>query len=255
MRWWGFGWLGKRGKREKTGKADGVAAAEPRWVVVDVEASGLDAGADRLLAIAGLAIRFHAGEPRLQLADSFEVILRQDEEGGAAEAGVGGGRWDGSDAVIETAPDTAIDRSNILLHGIGLGAQRGGVPAGDALGAFGDWVGDSPIVGYHAAFDQTLIQRYCAKHLGRRLDTSWVDLEHVVLLVVPGLPDRSLDSAIARLGITCPRRHQAAADTLATAEVLLRIWALAKAEMGGRSDFESFRRLAARHRWLPRAGA
>ena len=237
------------------GTADGVEAAGRRWVVVDVEASGLDAGADRLLAIAGLAIRFRGSEPWLQLADSFEVILRQDEGGGAAEARLGGAEGVGSDAVIETAPDTAIDRANILLHGIGVGAQRGGVPPDDALGAFRDWVRDSPIVGYHAAFDQTLIQRYCAKHLGKRLDNSWVDLEHVVLLVVPGLPDRSLDSAMARLGVTCARRHQAAADTLATAEVLLRIWPLARAEMGGRNDFASFRRLAARHHWLPRAGA
>ena len=136
-----------------------------------------------------------------------------------------------------------------------LGAQRGGVPAEDALAAFQEWVADSPIVGYHAAFDQTLIQRYCAVHLGRRLDNGWADLEHVVLLVVPGLPDRSLDSAMARLGVACLRRHQAAADSLATAEVLLKIWSRAREQMGGRTDFKAFGRLAARHHWLPRQGA
>ena len=210
-------------------------APDPRWVVVDVEASGLDATSDRLLAIAGVAVRFRAGEPRVHLVDSFEVILRQDVDSGDAGSGV--------------------DKSNILLHGIGVGAQRGGVPTAQALGAFRDWVSDSPIVGYHAAFDQTLIQRHCASHLGARLRNGWVDLEHVVMLVVPGLSDRSLDAAMARLGIACPQRHQAAADSLATAEVLLKVWPRALREMGGQVDFEAFRRLGARHHWLPRSGA
>jgi DNA polymerase-3 subunit epsilon len=227
-------WRRGRGSSARTGDADEVAAAaaDSRWVVVDVEASGLDPLTDRLLAIAGIAVRFRQGEPRLCMGDSFEVILRQ-------EQGVEG-------------DEAAIDRSNILLHGIGLGAQRGGVPAAEALAAFRDWVAESPIVGYHAAFDQTLIHRYCAGILGRRLDNDWVDLEHVVQLVVPGLPDRSLDAAMAHLGVTCLRRHQAAADSLATAEVLLRVWPLARAQMGRRADFKAFRRLAARNRWLPR---
>lgn len=203
-----------------------------RWVVVDVEASGLDPANDRLLAVAGLGIRFHEDVPRLQLADSFEVILRQDETAGAG----------------------MVDKPNILLHGIGVGAQRTGTPPQEGLEAFRQWVGDAPIVAYHAAFDRALIQRYCASFLERRLDNAWVDLEHVVLLVVPGLPDRSLDAVMSRLGIDCPKRHQAAADTFATAEVLLRIWPLARAQMGGRSDFTAFRRLAGRHQWLPRPG-
>jgi len=233
------GWLPWRRWRESRPEVRGAdeaasADADPRWVVVDVEASGLDPVDDRLLAIAGIAVRFRQGEPRLSIADSFEVILRQEQ----------GADGDG----------TTIDKSNILLHGIGLGAQRGGVPAEAALAAFRDWVADSPIVGYHAAFDQTLIQRYAISHLGRRPDNDWVDLEHVVQLVVPGLPDRSLDAVMARLGITCLRRHQAAADSLATAEVLLKVWPLARAQMGRRTDFRAFRRLAARHNWLPREG-
>ncbi len=232
------GWLpwrrGRESRSDAVGNDDAAAVAEPRWVVVDVEASGLDPIADRLLAIAGIAVRFKEGQPRLSMTDSFEVILRQEQGADGAEA--------------------AIDKSNILLHGIGVGAQRGGVPAEAALAAFRNWIVDSPIVGYHAAFDRTLIQRYCASRLGRRLDNGWVDLEHVVQLVVPGLPDRSLDAVMARLGVTCLRRHQAAADSLATAEVLLKVWPLAKAQMGRRTDFRAFRRLAARHRWLPSRG-
>ena len=104
--------------------------------------------------------------------------------------------------------------------------------------------------GHHFTFDRTLIQRYSAAHLGRRPSNLWIDLEHVVRLVVPGLPSRSLDAAMERLGVRCLQRHQAAADALATAEVLLRIWDRARAEMGGRTDVAAFRRLAGRHHWL-----
>ena len=208
----------------------GGGGTEARWVVVDVEASGLDANSDRLLAIAGVAVVFDGPTPRLELGDSFEAILRQDEPEQGQE----------------------VDRPNILLHGIGVGAQRTGVPPGDALAAFSRWAADAPILGYHAAFDRTLIRRHSQTHLGRRPDNTWIDLEHVVLQLAPGLPDRSLDSAMAHLGIDCPRRHQAAADALATAEVLLKVWAAARGQMGGRSDIRSLQRLAARHNWLPR---
>ena len=216
------GWWQRRVRR-------GVRAR--RWVVVDVEASGLVAEADRLLAIAGVALVIEHGMPRIVIGDSFEVVLRQ-------EAAVG----------------AEVDRENILLHGIGVGAQQAGVAPAEALAAFWRWVGDAPIIGYHAAFDRTLIQRYSAAHLGKRSPNPWVDLEHVVRLVVPGLPSHSLDAAMERLGIQCLRRHQAAADALATAEVLLRIWDRARAEMGGRSDIVAFSRLAARHHWLPESG-
>jgi DNA polymerase III subunit epsilon len=231
MRWWRPWKRGRDSSPDGTGRSD-AAAADPRWVVVDVEASGLDPGADRLLAIAGIAVLFRNGVPLLSVADSFEVILRQEP--------------------LVDGDDAAIDKSNILLHGIGVGAQQGGVPADEAMAAFRTWVADAPIVGYHAAFDQTLIQRYCLRHLDRRLGSGWADLEHVVQLVVPGLPDRSLDAAMARLGVTCLRRHQAVADSLATAEVLLKVWPLARAQMGRHADFKAFRRLAARHHWLHR---
>lgn len=214
--------------RDRT-RSDAGKGGRERWAIVDVEASGLDAAHDRLLAIAGVAVEIDGGVPRIRMDDSFEVVLRQDRHV-AAES---------------------IDRENILLHGIGIDAQRTGIPAAQALHAFWQWVGGAPVVGYHAAFDRTLIQRYTAAHLGHSAASAWVDLEHVVRLVLPALPDRSLDAAMERLGITCLQRHLAAADALATAEVLLRIWTRARAEMGGQGDFRAFARLAGRHRWLP----
>ena len=45
-----------------------------RWLVLDVESSGLDASRDRLLALAAVAVRLDARHAWIDLADSFEVV-------------------------------------------------------------------------------------------------------------------------------------------------------------------------------------
>ena len=56
-----------------------------------------------------------------------------------------------------------------------------------------------------------------------------------------------MDSGIR---ITCAVRHQAAADTLATAELLQKLWPAAQREMGGRVTFAAASHLAVQRRWL-----
>ena len=62
-----MGWFSRRGA---------AAADEGRWVVLDVESSGLDASRDRLLAIAAIALRRDAGAPRITLGDIGQVDPR-----------------------------------------------------------------------------------------------------------------------------------------------------------------------------------
>jgi DNA polymerase-3 subunit epsilon len=202
-----------------------AAIDERRWVVLDVETSGLDAARDRLLAIAALAVVVDDGVPRIAFGDSFEVVLRQD-----------------------AAP---VDKGNILLHGIGVGAQRQGVAPREALEAFERWVGSSALIAFHSAFDETMIRRAMDAVLGRRLRNPWLDLAALAPAVMPGVPGRSLDDWMAHCGIRCAVRHQAAADTHATAELLLRLWPAVRAQRGG-TDFAALQRIAAGARWLPR---
>ena len=203
----------------------GAAASASRWAVLDVESSGLDPKRDRLIAIAAIALHFEQGRPRIALGDSFEVVLRQ--------------------------PELAPDKRNILLHGIGVGAQREGMQARAALEAFEHWLGDAPLIAFHSAFDCALIQRAMRSVLGHRLPNSWVDLEPVAAAVYPQVAARSLDPWLAHFGIECAVRHQAAADTLATAELLLRLWPAARAQMSDAS-FGALQRLADEGRWLRR---
>lgn len=181
-----------------------------RWIVVDVESGGLDPRRDRLLAIAATAVHFDAARrrPRIVLADSFEVLLRQ-------------------------AADAPVDKANILLHGIGIGAQREGVPAAEALRAWRAFVGRSPLVAYHADFDRTLIARACREQLGDAPADVWLDLEPLAAVVHEDPLRRGLDHWLARHGIACLARHHAASDVLATAQLLLALWPAVRARGDG----------------------
>ncbi|WP_349744953.1 3'-5' exonuclease [Roseateles cavernae] len=203
----------------------GSVDAQQRWVVLDVETTGLDLERDRLLAIAAIAVELRP-EPRILLGDSFEILLRQDE----------------------ARPVPADYKANILLHGIGLAAQRSGVEPATALRAFEQWAGAAPLLAFHAAFDEAMIQREMGRLLGRRLSNRWLDLEPVAAVLHAQGRRRSLDEWMAHFGIRCAQRHQAAADTLATAELLLRLWPALRER--GETRFSDLRRIAGQRRWL-----
>ena len=206
-------------------RAGRPALDESRWVMLDVETSGLDPHHDRLLAIAAIALRVDWARRHLMidLGDSFEVVLRQDE---------------------------FSSKDNILLHGIGVQRQREGVAPQAALKAFADYAGRSPLLAFHAAFDQAMISRYTRQHLGRVLPNPWLDIEHLCAVTHETVRARALDEWMTHFGIHCAVRHQAAADTLAECEVLLRIWPRVAAQCANWRDVE---RLAGLQRWLVRA--
>ena len=197
---------------------------DTRWVVLDVETSGLNVKSDRLLAIAAIAIHVQGQTPRIALGDSFEVVLRHE------------GQW--------------VDKSNILLHGIGVGAQRQGVEPAAAMQAFERYIGSSPLIAFHAAFDQAMILQTFDTALARRPDNPWLDLEPLAAVLHPRSQARSLDEWMTELDITCAVRHQAAADTLATAELLLKLWPTARRALGNATGFSAVKQLAAQRRWL-----
>lgn len=200
-----------------------TGASAHRWVVVDVETSGLNVHHDRLLAIAGIALCVDgAATPRIALADSFEAVLRQD--------------------------NASTDKANILLHGIGVGAQRAGAPPAEVLGAFSRWLGDSPLIAFHAEFDKAMIHRAMKATLGHTPDNLWVDLEPVADALHPEVGGAALDDWLGHFGIGCAVRHQAAADTLATAELLQHLWPALRAQRC--TSFAALRRLAGQRRWL-----
>ena len=151
--------------------------------------------------------------------------------------------------MLRQDPAGAADKANILLHGIGVGAQRAGVAAAEALGAFERWVGEAPLVAFHAAFDEAMIERCDAGGPRPRrcagpgsTSSRWPER------CIPRCAAAALDDWLAHFGIECAVRHQAAADTLATAELLLRLWPAARAQRC--TSFSGLGRLADARRWL-----
>jgi DNA polymerase-3 subunit epsilon len=66
----------------------------------------------------------------------------------------------------------------------------------------------------------------------------------------PGVAGRALDDWLPVFGIRCLGRHQAAADALATAELMMALWPLACRATGSTPGFRQLQALAAQRRWL-----
>jgi DNA polymerase-3 subunit epsilon len=173
-----------------------VAPAGARFVVADVESTGLDLRNDRLIAIG--AVTVEAG--RIDIGRSFYRVLRQPE---------------------------SSSRENILVHGIGGTAQCEGDDPVEALLAFLEFAGRVPLVGYHAAFDSAMIGKATSEYLGEKFRQPWVDLAYVApeLIRTEGKRHKGLDAWLQRFGIEVFSRHDAVADALATAQLLLAVLA------------------------------
>jgi len=202
----------------------GGVAPPARWVVLDTETSGLDPARDKLLSIGAVAVDAQG----IRLRDSFEVVLRNDDAG---------------------------TRDNIVVHGIGYGAQREGVPAAAALEALVAYLDAAPCVGFHCAFDQAVLAR-AAREAGVAMPVvPWLDVAMLASALEPGRQRagaRSLDDWLAAFDITMAARHNAAADALVTAELLLRLRARAEAE--AQFDHAALVRVSRQHRWLAAGG-
>lgn len=197
-----------------------------RWLVVDVETTGLDPQADELLAIAAVAVDVSdPRRPAVLLHDSIEILLRPAERPGPP------------------------DRANVLLHGIGIGVQRAAPEPALGLAAWSRFVDGAPLAGFHVAFDRAVIERAQRRAGLPAAAGPWLDLSPLAAVLHPEVSGQALDDWLAHFGIRCLQRHRAAADALATAELLLRLWP-ALVRQGGRTDFDRLCRLAAQRRWL-----
>ncbi|MBN9462709.1 MAG: 3'-5' exonuclease [Burkholderiales bacterium] len=191
--------------------------AEPlRWVVLDLETSGLDAANDRLISIGAVAVH----DRRIVVADSFEATLRQ--------------------------PD-ASSRQNILVHGIGAETQLAGLEPARACEAFLAYAGQSPLVAFHAHFDRAFLARTARTHLGASIGNAWIDLAELAPALHPGTGARVLDEWLAHFGIPVEQRHHAVGDALATAMLFLVL--LDEVPPAQRRP-RRLRRIAAQRRWL-----
>lgn len=173
--------------------------AKQRYVVVDVEASGLDLAKDSLLAIGAVQIEHGL----IDSAMVFEVAL-------AAKA-----------RPPEVLPEQAISRTRPALS-----------PA-DALLAFLEFAGKSVLVAHRADFPRTLLDRAIRTHLGIAFEPLWIDLAYILPGLFENGPDVTASLAKWQLhfSITNPAPHNAVADAYVIARLMQRV--MARAAVGG----------------------
>lgn len=201
----------------------GVALDTPfeaaRYVVVDVETSGLNLRKDKLISIGAVALV----NGKIDLADSFYIVLQQAQ---------------------------ASEKNNILLHGISGSVQTEGVPAAQALLDFLAYLGKDPLIAFHVTFDETMIKRAMRDHLGLRFRHHWSDVAYLAPALYPVLSSRlySLDDWIAHFAIRNDARHNAMADALVTAQLLQVL--LHQSRMKKIGNFVQLRQLESMQRWI-----
>lgn len=198
--------------------------AELRFVVVDVETTGLNPHADRLISIGAVDV---AGG-RLKLDSAFEVVLRQPRPS---------------------------DRANILIHGIDGTTQLGGVEPQTAMLQFLEYAERAPLVAFHAGFDRAMIDRAGREVLDCAPLNSWLDLAYLAPALLADAADRTLpqglDGWMERHGIENHSRHNALSDALATAQLLQIV--LARAAARGAATLRDLVKIEEAQRWLARS--
>jgi len=179
-----------RWREPRDGTSERTPLSAARFVVTDVETTGLDPRRDRLLAIGAVAVRGN----RLLPAEGYSVTVRN---------------------------ESPSDRDNILVHEIGPDAQTGGVSPDRGLMGFLELASHDVLVAFHADFDNAILDRALRHELGVRMPNLWIDLAWLAPALAGSRRLRSLDDWTAEFGLRTHVRHQAVSDAFVTAELLL----------------------------------
>ena len=194
----------------------GTPLEAARWVVVDCETSGLDIARDRLLSVGAVAVTGN----RVMTGESLAALVQQD---------------------AASRPD------NILIHGIGGDAQRGGQPLSSVIAELQHFVGDANLAAFHAPFDARMLARH-----GLKAKRAWLDLAVLLPALFPdqGSKASPLDHWLEVFAIPAHARHDALGDAFATAQLLLVALAEAKRQRVG--TVQGLFRAEGAGRWLAR---
>jgi DNA polymerase-3 subunit epsilon len=165
---------------------------EQRWVVLDLETSGLNPSRDQVLSIGAVAIEDGA----IDFSQQFERTLHR---------------------------PTQKTNASVLIHGLGPSALAAGCDPAEALLDLLEFIGASPVLAFHAPFDQRMLARALKQSLGYRLQQHFLDVAELAPMLNPDtvLREAGLDDWVARFDLHIEERHHASADAQVTAELAL----------------------------------
>ncbi len=178
---------------------------EVRFVIFDTETSGFDLVRDRILSIGAVAMK----GSKIDVADSFEVLLRQEAIGG---------------------------KEAVSVHGILKRDLNQGLEEDEAVCRFLDYLGNGVIVAHHADFDIAMVGRVLSRRYGIKLFNEALDTASFAKRLEKGpyynLAHKSgeyrLDNLCERYGICLYDRHTAPGDAYLTAQLFQRLLAVGR---------------------------
>jgi len=172
---------------------------EQRWVVLDLETTGLNLNKDHVVSIGAVVIEDGA----IDFRQMFERTLQYPQ--------------------VKLGP-------SVLIHGIGPSAIAAGSEPAEALLDLMEYIGDSPVLAFHAPFDQHMLGRALKDHLGFKLQHPFLDVADIAPLLCPQahIREAGLDDWIDWFKLEVFERHHASADALATAELMMILFSRAR---------------------------
>ncbi|WP_434457702.1 3'-5' exonuclease [Stutzerimonas urumqiensis] len=204
-------WLQTRGtpltprQLERRGRLSSAPAladrplAEQRLVVLDLETSGLNMRRDVVLSIGAVVIERGA----IDFAQQFERTLNR--------------------------PGQTVGPS-VLIHGIAPSDLETGSEPAEALLDFMAFVGDSPLLAFHAEFDRRMLRRALRHSLDYRLRHPFLDVAQLAPMLCPDVRTGkgTLDDWARHFRLQVSQRHHASADAMVTAEIALILFSRAR---------------------------
>lgn len=170
------------------------------FVVIDLEATGLDVNIDRILSFGLVPVLNFEISP----GHSFECFVRQ----------------------------TYFDRETVPIHGILPSDLREGLPEKEFLETIIPQLAGKVIVGHHIGFDLAMINQALRRHFNVELINPFIDTALLYKNAYPSKfiynkyqnPVPSLDEIAAEFDIDIRDRHSALGDAMTTAFIFMKLW-------------------------------
>jgi DNA polymerase-3 subunit epsilon len=181
---------------------DDAPIGDVRFVVVDLETTGLDPATDAIVTIGAVAVE----NEEIVLEDSLSLLLK-----------------------------VAHNTSAVAVHGVTHDRSLAGFDEPEAIERLLDYLKDGVIVGHHIGHDITAVNTACERHWGasllnRSLDTMDLTL-HLerdgAFAARPAIRRFTLDALCEMFSVVPHDRHTAAGDAFITAQIFLRLVRLA----------------------------
>lgn len=159
-------------------------------VAVDTETTGLDVGKARIIQIGAVSIKEGRAQPDLRF-----------------------------DALVD--PGEPVPEASTRIHGITSADLVGKPDFSSVWREFQSFTADRVLIGHSIGFDLAIMRRECLEAGITWAQPAALCIRLLGALVNPKLPDHSLDTLAAWLGVSVEGRHTARGDAAAAADIFV----------------------------------